>query len=90
MGCQRSAISSQQSAGRGRRVRDFRQLAVWQKCHLLTLSVYQVTATFPREELLLSHDLGFFQDSDYERLQEHTTEVKRMLAAFIQKLRADR
>jgi four helix bundle protein len=31
--------------------RDFHELKVWQKAHQLTLAVYQVTATFPREEL---------------------------------------
>lgn len=37
------------SAGVG--VKDFRELKVWQKAHELTLSVYRVTAVFPREEL---------------------------------------
>jgi four helix bundle protein len=32
-------------------VKDFRELKVWQKAHELTLGVYQVTASFPREEL---------------------------------------
>jgi four helix bundle protein len=32
-------------------VKDFRELKVWQKAHELTLVVYQVTASFPREEL---------------------------------------
>jgi hypothetical protein len=32
-------------------VKDFHELKVWQKAHELTLAVYQVTATFPREEL---------------------------------------
>ena len=32
-------------------VKDFHELKVWQKAHELTLSVYRVTATFPREEL---------------------------------------
>ena len=30
--------------------RDFRELKVWQKSHRLTLSVYNVTRTFPPEE----------------------------------------
>ena len=34
----------------GYAVKDFRQLQVWQKAHELTLVVYQLTATFPREE----------------------------------------
>ena len=32
-------------------MRDFKLLEVWQKMHRLTLDVYKVTATFPREEL---------------------------------------
>jgi four helix bundle protein len=35
----------------GGEVKDFRQLKVWQKAHELTLAVYRLTATFPREEL---------------------------------------
>jgi len=32
-------------------VKDFHDLHVWQKAHHLTLAVYRVTASFPREEL---------------------------------------
>jgi four helix bundle protein len=32
-------------------VKDFRELKVWRKAHELTLAVYQITASFPREEL---------------------------------------
>jgi hypothetical protein len=32
-------------------VKDFRQLAVWEKAHRLTLAVYQATGTFPKDEL---------------------------------------
>jgi four helix bundle protein len=35
----------------GFEVKNFRELKVWQKAHELTLAVYQVTASFPREEL---------------------------------------
>jgi 23S rRNA-intervening sequence protein len=35
----------------GYAVKAFRELKVWQKAHELTLVVYQLTATFPREEL---------------------------------------
>jgi four helix bundle protein len=31
-------------------VKDFRDLQVWHKAHQLTLTVYRLTATFPREE----------------------------------------
>jgi four helix bundle protein len=30
---------------------DFRKLSVWQKAHQLTLAVYRVTASFPKDEL---------------------------------------
>jgi four helix bundle protein len=32
-------------------MKDFRELNVWQKAHELTLVVYRVTASFPRDEL---------------------------------------
>jgi four helix bundle protein len=32
-------------------VKDFRELKVWRKAHELTLAVYQIAASFPREEL---------------------------------------
>ena len=32
-------------------MKDFHELKVWQKAHALTLSIYKVTAPFPREEL---------------------------------------
>ncbi|MGH9655933.1 MAG: four helix bundle protein [Bryobacteraceae bacterium] len=32
-------------------MQDFKQLKVWQKAHQLTLSVYRITADFPRQEL---------------------------------------
>ena len=32
-------------------MKDFRQLKVWEKAHLLTLGVYRTTSGFPREEL---------------------------------------
>jgi four helix bundle protein len=32
-------------------MRDFRQLKVWEKSHSLTLKIYQITQSFPREEL---------------------------------------
>ncbi len=34
----------------GNGVKDFRDLQVWQKAHQLTLSVYRLTASFPRDE----------------------------------------
>jgi four helix bundle protein len=32
-------------------MKDFRNLAVWQKAHSLTLQIYQTSASFPREEM---------------------------------------
>ena len=32
-------------------MKDFHELKVWQKAHQLTLAVYKITSTFPREEL---------------------------------------
>ncbi len=40
--------------------------------------------------LMLAHDLKFFTDTDYARLNQETTELKQMLAKFIKKLKADR
>jgi len=32
-------------------MKDFKNLKIWEKAHQLTLSIYQVTQTFPKEEL---------------------------------------
>jgi len=32
-------------------MRDFKELKVWQKSHNLTLSLYKMTASFPKEEM---------------------------------------
>jgi four helix bundle protein len=40
--------------------------------------------------LLLARDLGFMAAKDYARLDDMTTEIKRMLAALIQKTRRSR
>ena len=39
--------------------------------------------------LLLSLDLGLMDVANYDQLAQETTEIKRMLASFIQKLKAD-
>ncbi len=119
-------------------MKDFHELKVWQKAHQLTLAVYQITATFPREErygltsqlrrcsssipanlaegcgrngdaefalfcsismgsaseleyhVLLAKDLKLIQPKDHAELSQRTTELKRMLTALFQKLKADR
>lgn len=40
--------------------------------------------------LTLAHDLHLIDDKCYERLNREVVEVKRMLASFIRKLKADR
>jgi four helix bundle protein len=40
-------------------------------------------------QLLLSHDLGLVSESDHQVLASQATEVKRMLTALLQKLKAD-
>lgn len=32
-------------------MQDFKNLIVWQKSHLLTVAVYRITSTFPKDEL---------------------------------------
>ncbi len=119
-------------------MKDFRQLKVWQKSHQLTLTLYKLTASFPREEtyglssqirrasssipanlaegcgrngdaelarycsiasgsaseleyhLLLARDLKLIKAGDYAPLAERVIELKRMLTALIQKLKAER
>jgi four helix bundle protein len=39
---------------------------------------------------LLAHDLGYLTESDYKGLNSQVVEVKRMLASFIQTLKAGR
>ncbi len=122
----------------GCNVKDFRDLQVWQKAHQLTLMVYRLTASFPRDErygltsqlrrssssiaanlaegcgrngdaelarfcsiamgsaseleyhLLLARDLNLVNTADSAALAKQTSEVKRMLTGFQQKLTADR
>ena len=40
--------------------------------------------------LLLARDLNLLEANTYDELNQQTCEIKRMLAAFIQKLKADR
>jgi four helix bundle protein len=39
--------------------------------------------------LLLAHDLGLLKTPDHSRLTSEVTDIKRMIASFIQKLKAD-
>lgn len=38
--------------------------------------------------LLLAHDLGYFQESSYQSMLTDLVEIRKMLNAFIQRLRA--
>lgn len=40
-------------------------------------------------QLLLARDLKLIQPKDYEQLEQQTTEIKRMLTVFVQKLTAE-
>ncbi len=116
-------------------MKDFRQLAVWQRAHRLALEVYRVSAAFPREELfgltsqmrraatsipaniaegcgrdgdaelarflqigmgsaseleyhlILARDIGLLAEHDHHTLAAELVQVKRMLTAFILRLR---
>jgi four helix bundle protein len=39
-------------------------------------------------QLLLAHDLDYFQDLEYEKLSAQAVEVKRMLSSLTQKVKA--
>lgn len=119
-------------------MKDFRNLQVWEKSHHLTLAVYGVTKTFPKEELfgltsqvrravasiptniaegcgrgsdadfsrflqiafgsaceveyqlMLANDLSYIESDTYAKLNEDLLSVKRMLASFLSKIKADR
>ncbi|GAB4432974.1 MAG: four helix bundle protein [Anaerolineales bacterium] len=40
--------------------------------------------------LMLAHDLGYLADTPYNQLQTNLVEIRKMLNAFIQKLKANR
>ena len=119
-------------------MKDFRKLEVWAKGHQLTVAVYEVTRTFPRDEIygltsqirraagsipaniaegcgrngdaelsrflqiamgsaseleyhiLLARDLNLLDSTGCDHLSNEVTEIKRMLASLIKKLKADR
>jgi four helix bundle protein len=51
------------------------------------LHISMGSATELEYELFLAHDLGFLKTADYRPLDSNLIEVKRMLNAFIQKLK---
>jgi four helix bundle protein len=116
-------------------MRDFKNLIVWKKSHKNALLIYELTKSFPKEELyglisqlrrasvsiptniaegcgkftqkdfanflqislgssheveyliLLSYELKYFDQTNYNNLNEAINEVKAMLIALIKKLR---
>ncbi len=53
------------------------------------LQVSMGSASELEYHLLLAHDLKFFDDSEYRKLEGQVVEVKRMLASFVLKLNTD-
>jgi len=54
------------------------------------LQIAMGSASETEYQLLLSHDLGFLNKGQYEKLNTDVTEIKRMLASLLKTLRADR
>ena len=54
------------------------------------LQIAMGSATELEYHLMLSFDLGYLHDHDYEHLSNGTLEVKKMLTSLIKKLKADR
>ena len=53
------------------------------------LGITMGSATELEYQLLLSHDLAFLSQQDYQRVNASVIEVKKMLYAFIQKLKIE-
>lgn len=118
-------------------MKDFKELKVWQKAHEMTLSLYKISESFPKEEafgltsqikraavsvpaniaegcgkdssaelarfmqisagstseleyhVLLAHDLGFIDSKTHQELSSRIIEVRKMLYAFLKKLKSD-
>ena len=54
------------------------------------LNIANGSASELEYHFLLSHDLGFMNDVDYQRLHNSVTEIKRMLSSLIRKVEAER
>ena len=66
-------------------MQDFRNLAVWQKAHSLTLDVYRLTEAFPRREMFgLTSQLRRSSSSISANLAEGCCRSQLEFARFIQ------
>ena len=54
------------------------------------LQIAMGSASETEYQLLLSHDLGFLNKAQYDKLNIDVTEIKRMLASLLKTIRADR
>jgi 23S rRNA-intervening sequence protein len=71
-------------------MKDFRQLKVWKKAHLLTLAAYRSTAKFPRQERFgLTGQIRRWS-SYYAALNMGLLGVGRLLTALVHKVISDR
>jgi four helix bundle protein len=116
-------------------MRRFEDLLIWQRGHILTLSIYQASTSFPKEELygltsqmrrsaasiptniaegcgrnseadfarflviamgssselayqlILAKDLNYISEEDFMKLYSELAEIRKMLNAYIQKLK---
>jgi four helix bundle protein len=119
-------------------MKNYKNIKVWEKSHLLTIEVYEVTKKFPKSEIfgmisqirraavsipsniaegcgrngenefkhflhialgsaneleyqiLLAYKLNYINKNDFTQIENLVIEVKKMLSAFIKKLKADR
>jgi four helix bundle protein len=55
-----------------------------------SLQIAMGSASELEYHLLLAHDLEYLPPHEYQRLNHQTIEIKRMLSAFILKIKADR
>ena len=117
-------------------MQDFRNLSVWRKSHALTVDVYRMSRTLPKDEqynlisqirracvsieaniaegcgrgsdadfarflqiamgsatelechLLISVDLDLMNETQHQQLEQRTRELKRMLSALLNRLKA--
>lgn len=64
-------------------MQDFRNLDVWHKAHALAIDVHKTLVRHKRSEveywILLARDVGYFPQSDFERLTSNAIEVRKML-----------